>query len=79
MPQQLTFKSQIIFMPDDRDIVYVVAGEPEPKRDITLFREYRSEFDPQQRFKGDQAYVGEDLITTPIKKNIKSELTTEQQ
>ena len=73
-----TFKSQIIIMPDGRDIVDVVAGEPGPKSDITLFREYRSEFDPQQRFKGDKAYVGEDLITTPIKKPRNRELTTEQ-
>jgi hypothetical protein len=28
-------------MPDGRDIVDVVAGEPRPKSDITLFREYR--------------------------------------
>jgi hypothetical protein len=34
--------------------------------------------DTQQRFKGDKAYVGEDLITTPIKKPRKRELTTEQ-
>ena len=74
-----TFKTQIIIMPDGRDIVDVVAGEPGPKSDITLFREYRSEFNPQQRFKGDKiAYVGEDLITTPIKKPRKRELTTEQ-
>lgn len=73
-----TFKSQIIVMPDGRDIVDVVAGEPGPKSDITLFREYRSEFDFQQRFKGDKAYIGEDLITTPIKKPRKRELTTEQ-
>jgi hypothetical protein len=46
-----TFKSQMIIMPDGRDIVDVVAGEPGPKSDITLFREYRSEFDHQQRFK----------------------------
>ncbi|MEG4818452.1 transposase family protein [Microcoleus sp. K5-D4] len=59
-----TFKSQIIIMPDGRDIVDVVAGEPGPKSDITLFREERSQFDPQQRFKGDKAYVGEALITT---------------
>ena len=52
-----TFKSQIIIMPDGRDIVDVVAGEPGSKSDITLFREYRSEFAPQQRFKGDKAYV----------------------
>lgn len=73
-----TFKTQMIIMPDGRDIVDVVPGEPGPKSDITIFREYRSEFDPQQRFKGDKAYVGEDLITTPIKKPRNQELTTEQ-
>lgn len=65
-------------MPDGRDIVDVVAGEPGSKSDIILFREYRSEFDPQQRFNGDKAYVGEDLITTPIKKPRNRELTTQQ-
>ena len=49
-----------------------------PKSDITLFREYRSEFDPKQRFKGDKAYQGEDLITTPIKKPRNRDLTSEQ-
>ncbi|MEG4472018.1 transposase family protein [Microcoleus sp. AT9_B5] len=73
-----TFKNQMIVMPDGKDIVDVVAGEPGSKSDITIFREYRSEFDPQQRFKGDKAYVGEDLITTPIKKTRNRELTTEQ-
>ena len=65
-------------MPDARDIIDVVAGEPGPKSDITLFREYRSQFDPKQRFKGDKAYQGEALITTPLKKGRKRELTTEQ-
>ncbi|WP_414578983.1 HARBI1 family protein [Anabaena sp. CCY 9402-a] len=73
-----TFKTQMIILPDASDIVDVVAGEPGPKSDITLFREYRSEFDPKQRFKGDKAYIGEDLITTPIKKPRNRELTTEQ-
>ncbi|WP_347242570.1 transposase family protein [Nostoc sp. FACHB-888] len=73
-----TFKSQIIILPNGSDIVDIVAGEPGPKSDITIFREYRSEFDPKQRFKGDKAYVGEDLITTPIKKPKNRELTTEQ-
>ncbi|MDZ7962458.1 MAG: transposase family protein [Aulosira sp. DedQUE10] len=68
----------MIIMPDGRDIVDVVAGEPGPKSDITIFREYRSKFDPQQKFKGDKAYLGEDLITTPIKKPNNRELTTEQ-
>lgn len=65
-------------MPDGREIVDVVAGKPGAKSDITLFREDRSQFDPQQKFKGDKAYVGEDLITTPIKKSRNRELTTEQ-
>lgn len=73
-----TFKSQIIILPNGSDIVDVVAGLPGPKSDITLFREYRSEFEPQQRFKGDKAYQGEDLITTPLKKPRNRELTTEQ-
>ncbi|MGH2414872.1 MAG: transposase [Microcystaceae cyanobacterium] len=73
-----TFKSQIIILPNGSDIVDVVAGEPGPKSDITLFREYRSKLDTKQRFKGDKAYVGEDLITTPIKKPKNRELTTEQ-
>ncbi len=51
-----TFKSQMIIMPDGRDIVDVVTGEPGPKSDLTIFREYRSQFDPKQRFKGDKAY-----------------------
>ncbi len=68
----------MIILPNGSDIVDIVAGEPGPKSDITIFREYRSEFDPKQRFKGDKAYVGEDLITTPIKKPKNRELTTEQ-
>lgn len=32
-----TFKSQIIILPDASDIVDVIAGEPGPKSDITLF------------------------------------------
>jgi len=73
-----TFKSQIIIMPDGRDIVDVVAGEPGPKSDITMFRENRDNFDPKQSFKGDLGYVGEDLIDTPIKKPRNKELTTDQ-
>ncbi|BAZ67568.1 transposase (plasmid) [Fischerella sp. NIES-4106] len=65
-------------MPDARDIVDVVAGEPGPKSDITLFRSNRARFDPKQKFKGDLGYQGEDVITTPIKKPRNRELTTEQ-
>lgn len=65
-------------MPDGSDIVDVVAGEPGPKSDITLFRENRFCFDPKQRFKGDKAYQGELLVTTPLKKPRNRELTSEQ-
>lgn len=68
----------MIILPDGRDIVDIVAGEPGPKSDITLFREYRSRFDTKQRFKGDKAYQGEDLIETPLKKPKNRELTAEQ-
>jgi hypothetical protein len=73
-----TFKTQMIILPDGRDIVDVVAGEPGPKSDITLFRENRDRFDPKQTFKGDLGYKGESLIDTPIKKPRNGELTTEQ-
>lgn len=72
-----TFKSQIIILPDARDIVDVVAGEPGPKSDITIFRENRDHFAPKQSFKGDLGYVGEDLIDTPIKKARNGQLITD--
>jgi len=73
-----TFKTQMIILPDARDIVDVVAGEPGPKSDITLFRENRDSFDPKQSFKGDLGYLGEELIDTPIKTPRNGELTTSQ-
>jgi hypothetical protein len=73
-----TFKSQIIILPDARDIVDVIAGEPGPKSDITLFRENRDNFDPKQKFKGDLGYQGEDLIDTPMKTPRNGKLTIDQ-
>jgi DDE superfamily endonuclease len=73
-----TFKSQMIILPDGRDIVDIVAGEPGSYCALTLFRENRARFEPNQKFKGDLAYIGEDLIETPIKKPKKRELTIEQ-
>ncbi|WP_313949429.1 transposase family protein [Trichormus variabilis] len=73
-----TFKSQMIILPEGKDIVDVVAGEPGPKSDITLFRKYRDNFDSKQRFKGDKAYIGEDVINVPIKKSKNQKLTPEQ-
>ncbi len=43
-----------------------------------MFREYRERFHPNQRFRADLAYIGEELITTPIKKPKNKELTIEQ-
>jgi hypothetical protein len=73
-----TFKSQIIILPDAKDIVDVIAGEPGPKSDITLFRENRDNFEPKQKFKGDLGYQGEDLIDTPIKTPRNGKLTSSQ-
>ncbi|WP_199317115.1 transposase family protein [Chroococcidiopsis sp [FACHB-1243]] len=73
-----TFKSQMIILPDGRDIIDVVAGLPGPKSDITLFREHRERFAPTQKFKGDLGYLGEDLIATPIKTPRNGKLTTAQ-
>jgi len=56
----------MIILPSGRDIVDVVAGEPGPKSDITLFRENRDNFAPTQKF-GDLGYLGEDLIDTRLK------------
>ena len=47
-----TFKNQITVLPDRKDIVDVVAGQPGPKSDINLFREGRQGFNPNQKFKG---------------------------
>ncbi len=65
-------------MPDATDIVDVITGEPGPKSDITLFRENRDNFDPKQKFKADIAYIGEDLINTPIKTPRNGQLTIHQ-
>ncbi|MCP6760369.1 MAG: transposase family protein [Fischerella sp. CENA71] len=73
-----TFKTQMVILPDGRDIVDVIAGEPGPKSDITLFRENRDRFHTKQKFKGYLGYIGEDLIETPIKKPRNGELTIEQ-
>lgn len=65
-------------MPGGQDIVDVIAGEPGPKSDITLFREGQKDFDPNQNFQGDKGYQGEASIKTPTKKPKKGELTLAQ-
>jgi hypothetical protein len=73
-----TFKNQIIVLPSGQDIVDVIAGQPGPKSDIALFRLGHKGFDPNQKFQGDKAYVGEPSIKTPTKKHNKRELTTSE-
>lgn len=70
-----TFKNQITVLPSGQDIVDVIAGQPGPKSDITLFRQGQKDFDTNQKFQGDKAYVGEPSIKTPRKKPNKKELT----
>lgn len=63
-----TFKNQITVLPSGQDIVDVIAGEPGPTSDITLFREGQKEFNSNQKFQGDKAYAGSASIKTPLKK-----------
>lgn len=70
-----TFKNQITVLPDGEDIVDVIAGEPGPKSDITLFRERQKDFKINQKFQGDKGYQGEEAVKTPMKKPKKGELT----
>lgn len=73
-----TFKSQLIVLPEMKDIVDVVAGKPGPTSDIKICRESLSKFNKAQLFCGDKAYVGEKQINTPQKKPKGGELTKEQ-
>uniref|UniRef100_UPI0007C7D57A transposase family protein n=1 Tax=Hassallia byssoidea TaxID=482630 RepID=UPI0007C7D57A len=73
-----TFKNQITVLPGGQDIVDVIAGEPGPKSDITLFREGQKDFDENQKFQGDKGYQGELSIKTPTKKPKKGELSISQ-
>ncbi len=73
-----TRKNQLIVLPNGKDIVDVIAGQPGPKSDVKLFRETQNNFDENQKFTGDKAYEGEASIRTPKKKPKKRELTAEQ-
>ncbi|MGB3651150.1 MAG: transposase family protein [Rivularia sp. (in: cyanobacteria)] len=73
-----TRKSQLIVLPNGKDIVDVVAGKPGPKSDISMFRESQKSFDPQQKFHGDKAYQSGKSIKIPKKKPKNKELTIEE-
>ena len=70
-----TFKNQLIVLPSGQDIVDVIAGQPGPRSDISLFREGQKGFSSNQRFKGDKAYQAEQSIKTPTKKPNQGELS----
>ena len=65
-------------MPNGAEIVDVTVGQPGTSSDIKLFRARQSEFDANQRFKGDKGYIGEVQIETPHKKPKQQKLTREQ-
>lgn len=76
--RQHTLKSQIIGLPEGKDIVEVDIGTPGPTADIKLFRKSQNKFDKSQPFSGDKAYQGGENITTPHKRKPKQELTQQQ-
>ena len=73
-----TRKSQLIVLPNGKDIVDVVSNKPGPKSDISIFNESKKGFDSKQKFHGDKAYQGGESIKTPKKKPKNKELTIEE-
>ena len=73
-----TLKSQVISLPEAKDIVDLVVGAKGSTSDISLFRNQQQRFSPQQTFKGDKGYQGGKNISTPHKKPRNRELTEEQ-
>ncbi len=73
-----TLKSQVVSLPEAKDIVDIVVGAKGPTSDISLFRRQQQKFAPQQSFRGDKGYQGCRNISTPHKKPRKGELTDKQ-
>ncbi|WP_256386583.1 transposase family protein [Hydrocoleum sp. CS-953] len=76
--QSHTRKSQVIVLPNGKDIVDIEAGKPGKTSDINFFRETQEKFHQEQKFTGDRAYVGEPAIKTPKKKPKNQELTSKE-
>jgi hypothetical protein len=76
--KQHTLKSQMIALPEAKDIVEVEVGACGPTADIKLFRKSQEKFDKSQPFSGDKAYQGGENITTPHKRKPKQELTQQE-
>ncbi len=76
--KQHTRKSQVVSLPEGKDIIDIKVGFPRPTADINLFREQQVFFDGQQTFEGDKGYQGGKNITTPHKRKRKQELSEQQ-
>lgn len=76
--KQHSLKSQVIGLPEGKDIVEVEVGAPGPTADINLYRKSLNKFDDLQSFTGDKAYQGGKNITTPHKRKPKQELSEQQ-
>ncbi|MBC6473223.1 MAG: IS5/IS1182 family transposase, partial [Hormoscilla sp. GM102CHS1] len=59
-----SLKNQFIVLPGGADIVDVVPGERGPKSDLNIWRERKDIFNSENKFAGDQAYIGESQIKT---------------
>jgi len=62
-------------MPNGKDIVDVMVGEWGAKSESNLSRERSQEFGKNQKYRGEQADVGESAIETPHKKPTNQEMS----
>ena len=60
-----TLKNQFIVLPLGEDLVDITVGDPGPKSDIKQFRESLPQFAPNQKFKGDKAYLVHGGVNNP--------------
>lgn len=65
-------------MPNGEEIVDVVVRESGTTADIKIWRSRRKEWNPDHKFQGDKAYVGELLIDTRHKKTRIKDITEVQ-
>ena len=77
--KQHTLKSQVVGLPEAKDIVDIEVGFPGPTADINLFRQQQTKFDEGQKFEGDKGYQGGNNITTPHKKKRNRHKLSDQQ
>ncbi|MCC5632139.1 transposase [Nostoc sphaeroides CHAB 2801] len=76
--KQHTLKSQVVGLPEAKDIVDIEVGFPGSTADINLFRQQQTKFDEGQEFEGDKGYQGGNNITTSHKKKRNQKLSDQQ-